>query len=260
VDRDTGDIGFYRRKSNDVVRVDSCPLLVPALDRLLREQERLRKAIPQGTEQIKAIAGSNGAVASCPVLAPLAEKRTVIMLGGKKFVLRGDGFFQGNALLTESLACWAKPWVQGEFFVDMYGGVGLFALSLAEKFARGMLIEESRSLVKQAQANFRQNAIAHVKAQAVSAEGYFRSNTRDRAPIDLLVVDPPRPGLTRQVREGIARMRPRQILYVSCNPATQARDVGYWVNRCDYTISRAALFDLYPQTHHLESALLLALG
>jgi 23S rRNA (uracil1939-C5)-methyltransferase len=91
---------------------------------------------------------------------------------------------------------------------------------------------------------------------AKSAED-FLSKTAQPPPIDCLIIDPPRAGMSPKVREEIATILPRTILSVSCNPATHVRDLGFLVTICGYTIVKAALFDLYPNTHHIETAVVL---
>ena len=91
--------------------------------------------------------------------------------------------------------------------------------------------------------------------------GDFQTNCyvvrRDEAAVDCLIVDPPRSGLDGKVHTAIAALKPRTVLYVSCNPPTQARDAGFLMKNAGYTVQHAALFDLYPNTHHIESILLL---
>lgn len=74
--------------------------------------------------------------------------------------------------------------------------------------------------------------------------------------VDCLIVDPPRPGLTKEVRQSIQSIRPRQIVYISCNPSTQARDIASFVNN-GYKIIKAVVFDCYPNTSHIETGIIL---
>jgi len=175
------------------------------------------------------------------------------------FTVSGDSFFQGNRFLLEKLGYRVKEYASGNFFVDMYGGVGFFSVMLADNFSQGLLIESSRDLAGLAQKNISRNAFNHIATDAVSAEHFFKESVHSLPVPDCIIIDPPRPGLTRQVREGIRNLQPRTVVYISCNPSTQARDAGFFVKKCGYKIEKAALFDLYPQTHHIESVLLLVL-
>jgi 23S rRNA (uracil1939-C5)-methyltransferase len=225
-------LGFFSRNTNNVVGIERCPLLVDSLNNLLLRRADVLARIDPLLGEIKAIAGDNNHIASAPVVEGMTAATTRITIDTVYFTVGGSGFFQGNRHLLNAMSAWARPLVSGDFFIDMFGGVGYFSLLLGQRFAAGLLVEAERSLVKEARENFLAN-----------------SHT--------LILDPPRPGLTSAVREGIAAMKPATLLYVSCNPSTQARDVLFLTKECGYTIERAALFDLYPQTHHLETAILM---
>jgi 23S rRNA (uracil1939-C5)-methyltransferase len=124
---------------------------------------------------------------------------------------------------------------------------------LGKQFAKGYMIESVKSQVEVAKLNLSKNNINHFKAICSDAE-HIRSTVNEN--VDFLIVDPPRPGLTKIVRKSIISIGPSKILYVSCNPSTQARDVNVFVN-AGYRIKKAALFDCYPNTHHIETALIL---
>jgi 23S rRNA (uracil1939-C5)-methyltransferase len=167
----------------------------------------------------------------------------------------GDSFFQGNALLCEILANWAKPFVSGGLVYDLFGGVGLFSLCLGGNFTKGVLVEEVRQQTALAQTNLAQNSCGHFKVVTDSVEN-FLSRKPDKP--DCIIVDPPRAGLSPRARSGIARLHPKTLLYVSCDGATLARDLGFFIKESGYAVTQAALFDLYPQTSHCESAVILA--
>ncbi|MBD3317617.1 MAG: hypothetical protein GF344_17650 [Chitinivibrionales bacterium] len=156
----------------------------------------------------------------------------------------------------EHLVTWVSSRLRGKCFLDVYGGTGLFSIALHDRFESGTLIEVAKPLIARAQENFVRNNIRNIDAVHTSAEQFLAAR-HSRDFVDCLVVDPPRPGLTRKVRESIRALAPPTLLYVSCNPATQARDVGFFADKCGFKIERGALFDFYPQTHHLESVLLL---
>jgi 23S rRNA (uracil1939-C5)-methyltransferase len=126
---------------------------------------------------------------------------------------------------------------------------------LAEKFGRGLLIEASDDMATRAMTNFSNNSITNFKALRNTAEN-LGTVMRWFMP-DVLIVDPPRTGLPSKTREAIAGALPACVLYISCDPSTQARDVNFLMTKAGYVIERAALFDLFPNTHHCESVLIL---
>ena len=252
-------IGFFRRKTNEVISIDNCPLLDPQINILLKNQKEIIPALTKNVKQLKVIAGTNNSITSKPQVAGFTQSEATINVGKIKFIVTGNSFFQGNRFLLENLGRWAEPSVSGKFFIDMYGGLGFFSIMLGKKFSRGLLIESAEQQVEQARKSYADNNMDHISAKATSAETFFDKQSNTLPKTDLIIVDPPRPGLTRKVREGIRDLKPRAVLYVSCNPSTQARDVGFFINKCGYIIERGALFDLYPQTHHMETLLFLRL-
>lgn len=256
VDRKGGAMGFYRRKSNEVVRIDSCPLLIEALDDLLVRQTAILPHFPDGSTQLRAIGGAAGRVASSPVVPGMTEAATEVRVGDWVFPVEGNSFFQSNAVLLEKLAAWTSSRVGGGRFIDLYGGTGLFSIALHDRFETGTLIEIAEPLVAKARECFARNRVTNVKAVCQTVERFVARAQRGSPP-DCVLVDPPRPGLTRKAREGLRALAPSTILYVSCNPATLARDAGFLTGASAYEIEAGALFDLYPQTHHIEAALLL---
>jgi 23S rRNA (uracil1939-C5)-methyltransferase len=254
IDRN-GNTGFFSRRTNDVVPVRRCPLLVDALNTLLNKIADGKASLPHALKNLKTIAGNDGHIASAPVIAGETDKNAVITAGNKSFEVPGGGFFQSNSLLLERLGAWAPDHVEGTFCVDLYGGSGFFSVMLADRFKEGMLIESVGAEVAAAGENFKRNGIRHFRTFEGNADDLLR--LAGAQPVDCLIVDPPRSGLSPEVREAAAALKPKTILYVSCDPSTQARDAGFFVNKEGYAISSAALFDLYPNTHHIESLLLL---
>jgi 23S rRNA (uracil1939-C5)-methyltransferase len=249
--------GFYRKMTNDVFPVGQCPVLNGPLNSLLGEIPSFLDTLPPDMREIKAISGDSGLVASSPALEGVSGEQVRITVGGKCFVVDGGGFFQANGFLLERMGIWAAGEAGGGLCVDAFGGAGFFSVLLCKAFNRGVLVETELPQVENARRNFAANGVGHFDAVHGAVEEFLRGAARTLPPVDCLIADPPRPGLTRSARESVRDLRPHYVLYFSCNPSTQARDCGFFVNRCGYRIMRAALFDLYPQTHHLETALLL---
>jgi 23S rRNA (uracil1939-C5)-methyltransferase len=109
-------------------------------------------------------------------------------------------------------------------------------------------------LVRLAEDTFRRHNLAQCRAVHATAEHFLSAAV---GPFDCVIVDPPRQGLTPAVLAGITRLAPQTLVYVSCDPATLARDVGLIVAPGAYALAEVALLDLYPNTHHLESVVLM---
>lgn len=248
----SGNVGFFKKSTNEIVSIDNCLLLSERLNDLLKVIQTSRVLSHGKIDSLKVIDGGQR-IASSPQLADLTEKSTIIKVGDKKFCVRGDSFFQGNRFLLEKLGTWTKPFVGGDTCVDLYGGTGFFSVMLASNFKNGILIESIWDQVESAKVNFFNNGISHFSAMKLFAESC--GQVVKESP-DLLIVDPPRPGLAKPVREFIAQLKPQKLLYVSCDPSTLARDTGFFVSEAKYKIVKTALFDLYPNTYHMESIVL----
>jgi len=250
-------MGFYKRKSRDIVPISFCPLLRPGLNTLLTRQREIAELAAGGIDQIKCIAGTRGSIASSPALIPLTSAETTLRTGDVSFVVSGDCFFQGNVYLCEKLGSWAKDSIEGEHVVDLYGGVGFFSAFLHKRFKTGTLVDNVEKHIVLAKRNFEANGITNLTCRLAYAEDFLR-DMRGFAPrTDCLVVDPPRMGLSPKTRHAVCRYGPARILYVSCDPATQARDIGFLIITGKYVLKKIALFDLYPNTHHMETVVLL---
>jgi 23S rRNA (uracil1939-C5)-methyltransferase len=245
--------GFFRRKTNDVVKIDRCPLLVDGInDVLMKLNTGMIGVVPDGVRVIKTLAGTG--TAGSPCIDGLTEESTEITAGGIRFLAGGGSFFQSNKYLLETLGRWASGYAGGGYCLDLYGGTGFFSLMLADDFDEIVLVENVPAQVRDAKRNFRHNGKNHLKAVLADVEkgNSLNSLIKPKRP-DCVIVDPPRPGLVKSVRKWLIDTAPPVILYVSCNPPTFARDAGALIGG-GYKLSRWVLFDLYPNTHHMESA------
>src|SRR5262249_24440575 len=129
-------------------------------------------------------------------------------------------------------------------------GVGLFSAILARSFAQVTAVEASQT----SHADLVHNSPGNVKAVRASSEQYLQRETRK---FDLVLVDPPRGGLGASVIRSLGERPARTLVYVSCDPATLARDLRYLAD-CGYKIAQAHLMDMFPQTYHVESVFHLA--
>jgi 23S rRNA (uracil1939-C5)-methyltransferase len=169
-----------------------------------------------------------------------------------EYQVRAGAFFQVNRHLVDELVSVVTGNAQGDLALDLYAGVGLFSVVLARKFHHILGVEASQT----AHADFLQNVPANVKAAGASTEDYLSSRPARKRP-DLVVLDPPRAGVGRTVTRSLVELGAPLVRYVSCDPATLARDVAPLLAD-GYHIEEAHLFDLFPETFHIESVMLLA--
>jgi 23S rRNA (uracil1939-C5)-methyltransferase len=158
-------------------------------------------------------------------------------------------FFQTNRFQTDELVGIVTAGVSGRTAIDLYAGVGLFSVVLSREFERVVGVEASQ----QSHADLVYNSPANVKTVRSTVDQYLK-NAAGRQRADLIVVDPPRGGLGEGVAKSLAALETSRLTYVSCDPATLARDLAPLLAG-GYHIEEAHLVDLFPQTFHLESVL-----
>lgn len=169
-----------------------------------------------------------------------------------EFQVSAGSFFQVNRHLIDQLVSAVADNAAGDVALDLYAGVGLFTVPLARNFHHIFAVESSQTSFSA----LKQNVPASVKAVGARTEDYLRSRSV-RKGAELVVLDPPRTGAGKAVTHSLIDLGAQRIRYVSCDPATLARDIAPLV-AAGYRIEEAHLFDLFPQTFHIESVMLLA--
>lgn len=262
-------VGYRVRGGQGVRAVEACPVLVPSAEAALVDRGRqVREA--GGTSSRRArewvvTTGSSGVSIVTPAGArkkarsdagaPVSVEVEVV---GLTLRVSGESFVQGNQLLWGTLveavldACLGGGLGPGARFVELHAGVGFFTLALARAGAVGAAIESAPSALSDLRANLaRAELTQSVEVVAGRAETR-RDLARRFAGADLVLVDPPRTGLEKPVREALAESGPPRLVYLSCDPGTLARDLAD-LTSADYEVTAARAFDLFPQTPHVET-------
>jgi 23S rRNA (uracil1939-C5)-methyltransferase len=199
---------------------------------------------------------------SCVLL--LADGEAVVLMGdphlvehvaGRDYRVSAGSFFQVNTAGAEALVALVSDYLEpagDETLVDLYCGVGLFGLALAPRVDRVVGVEADPS----AAADFRHNAQGLDQVDLIESKVQAAlSRMQETARGSLLVLDPPRSGAGKQVVDGITQAKPHRIAYVSCDPATLARDARRLTD-AGYRLQQVQPVDLFPQTYHIESVAL----
>jgi 23S rRNA (uracil1939-C5)-methyltransferase len=242
----------------------------PVLAEVARE---LMERVPEITGVVACINLRRATVASGDYLLPLGGRDTWCEeILGLSFRIGAASFFQTQtrgavALIEEVLA--VGSFSREDRILDLYCGIGAFSLPIARVAGQVCGIELLAEAVAEARQNAAANGIdnAAFEAAAVEAPGEqpWESGRAEglpgprphRAPWDTVLLDPPRSGLHPRALDKLRRMAPPRIIYVSCNPATLARDAGTLVAEDGYHPRRLRIFDLFPQTPHLEAVMVL---
>ena len=168
--------------------------------------------------------------------------------GGTAYRVGHFSFFQVNRFLVEDLVREVvDKEVGGKLVLDLFSGVGLFSLPLAKRFQRVVSVESNPAATRDLEANIASTSQIEVRTSDVDR---FLDKCKDRP--DLVVLDPPRAGLEGTTLAGISRLAPARITYASCEPPTLARDLA-GLRDAGYDVTEILLFDLFPQTFHMEA-------
>jgi 23S rRNA (uracil1939-C5)-methyltransferase len=241
-------VGFRRRRSHALCATNRCPILAPPLQAELAE---LARRPPPNEGEWELCCGDGEVRATA--LPATGERRLPLRVGDERLGVSPGVFAQSNVLLLASLvdAVLAAAG-EGVLALDLFAGAGFFTLGLARRFARVTAVESSAAAAGDLEANLRDAGIGNVtvvteRMEVACARGMF-----DDLRPDVIVLDPPRTGLPAGSADALAELGPRRIVYLSCDPATQARDAAYLVGN-GYAALRVEAFDLFPQTPHVES-------
>lgn len=249
-DAKVGNIGFLRVGSrSEVCDIKQCPIAMAELNEALPV---VRKAVHQAAAQYKRGATLLMRVSEGSVItnnnAVCTEK-----VGNLTFNFLAGDFFQNNPYILPAFTGYVARQACAEgarYLVDAYCGSGLFALTLAPHFEKVLGVEVSETSADWARANARSNGISHASFLAASAEAIFEQ-VDFPAEESAVVIDPPRKGCDMAFLNQLFAFGPARVVYVSCNPATQIRDLAEF-DKAGYEVVEVQPFDLFPQTKHLE--------
>ena len=189
----------------------------------------------------------------------LGEERLVEELCGMRFEISHSAFFQTNTEMAEVLYGIASGYAGlsgGERLFDLYCGIGTIGLVLARDVGEVWGIESVPEAVADAERNARENGIANARFRAADARLGIRPLLEEAGRPDVVVVDPPRAGLSNKIVRRLIECEARRIVYVSCNPTTLAPNAAA-LAEAGYTLRRVKPVDMFPHTHHVECVALL---
>ena len=292
----TGELGYYREKSNALIHFPDCLLLSERMNRWIQlTQEFLAHGFPaihtltfrenikgEGLLLLEGVASKDLSAEHYPEFFETLSSeglRSVWVTDpeGNLELIRGDevfsqtilgmtfelsplSFLQVNSLQTDVLYAHVLDWADltGEETVwDLYSGIGTLALALAPKAKKVTGIEENPFAIEDAIQNaVINNAIGHVEFLKGKVESRMMKLTEKP---DVVVLDPPRTGMHPLVVQRLLELKPSRIIYVSCDPGTLARDLGV-LTQGGYSVERVQPVDMFPWTQHVECLIVLYRG
>jgi 23S rRNA (uracil1939-C5)-methyltransferase len=281
-------VGFRAAASQEIVDIHSCPVLVAPLQQILQGLPALLGGLerPRHVGHVELFMGEQ-AVVLLRHTAALSEADIArlsdfcvghaaqLWLQGEtepqrqvgdelpsyrlpawdlQLGLRPDDFVQVNAAINERMIAQALEWLaptSDERVLDLFCGLGNFALPLARVAREVVAVEGVAGMVERAAANGRRNALSNLHFHQADLSKPLADADWAAGGFDALLIDPPRDGALELVRQA-RQLGARRLLYVSCNPATLARDAGELAQQ-GYRLQRAGILDMFPQTAHVEA-------
>ena len=232
------ELGFLGMDNEFVVSIDECAIAEPVLN------EDLQKVI-----------------ANPPTRGGL---KVTLRVTPEGWVVPRDSFFQNNFFLLPQLVETVRERLRdagSRRLIDAYCGVGFFALELADLVESFVGVEYDGQAIKAAKQNMAQRGVTNGQFVGGPAEDYLGGLlARHPGEPTTLVIDPPRTGVPRAALERIRRARPHQVIYVSCHPATLARDLQVLCTDSAYRLVKVTPHDMFPQTQHVECVADLRVG
>ena len=255
-----GKLGFYKSRSHSIAPVTDCIICVEGMNfneiasRDLKGDIRVEISASNTGERSIALAPARGEEKARLTEGPAVLHENVL---GRTLEVSQESFWQSHKKAPEVLTQAVLEFAQlksGEHVLDLYGGVGLFSAAILEAVGSTGhvdLIEGSKVATADAGRNFA--AFSNITI----ATGDVAKLLPRITAADVVVLDPPRDGAGKEAVAHIARLAPRAIVYVACDPAALARDTAYLADH-SYSLVKVRAFDLFPMTHHIECVALYA--
>lgn len=247
-----GPIGFLEvGRRSEIVDVSACPIAMPAINARLQD---LRREVHEnaGFYRKGATLLLRASESEPPVLTD-PSATCYQRVNGLHFAFPAGEFFQNNPFILEAFTEYVKNEASGggaSYLVDVYCGSGLFCLTAASAFTEALGIEISEASVCWGRRNAEANGVTNARFIVGMAEALFPDCAFPGSET-AVIVDPPRKGCDRRFLEQLFAFAPQRVVYVSCNPATQMRDLEAFAE-AGYRLEKMQPFDLFPQTRHLE--------
>jgi 23S rRNA (uracil1939-C5)-methyltransferase len=257
VDPSKNAMGYHLRGSNEVLDIETCPILDPALE---SARVVLHAKVENGSLVVEGSihgATSEGVVGIVPKSDEFPAVLLTTTINGERYGFDAACFFQANeSILPQFVAYVIDQATGGEQeqageAVDLYCGVGLFTVPLARRFAHVIGVENHARSASIAHENAKAAALANVTISGLPVEQWVRRRGLHGEKPRVMVMDPPRLGLEPEVVAHLNQIGCERLVYVSCDPATLARDVKAFTSG-GYELAAVRAFDMFPQSHHVE--------
>ena len=248
-----GRVGYRRRRSHALCPVSRCPVLAPPLEEALRALEQAPHDGPAREEWELALGDGAPRAALLSGDGPAAGAPIGLRVGEDRLDVSPGVFFQSNGLLHDALArAVGHAAGRGHHALELFAGAGFLTLGLARRFDRVTAVEADPIAARDLRHNLGAAQLSHVDVVAARLPEALERPYLAEARPDVAVLDPPRSGLPPGCADLLCELAPRRLVYLSCDPATLARDVRTFADH-GYSLEAVEGFDLFPQTPHVEA-------
>ncbi len=275
-------LGYIAATGDSVYALDTCPLMHPLVAELMEiidvapedfGRVGLRASLSTGgqlvileTSEEEAFEAEVDLPVSCVLLFPdgswltLAGRDSLVeRVAGRDYRISAGSFFQINTIGAQALVDVVTEYVDPhpyENLLELYAGVGLFSLALADRAAHVIAVEAYAPAATDAQFNVSQAGVDNVEVICDQVDAALQNIS---TPVDSVIVDPPRAGCGSQVLQQLLVLKPRKLVYVACDPAALARDARTLTAQ-GYDLKQVQPLDMFPQTYHIETVALFTRG
>ena len=243
----SGRAGLRAARSHRVVAIDRCLIAAEGIDALGITHAEWPKA-----SEVLAVAPSIGSAIALTDPRP-GEARVTESAAGRTFTFDATAFWQVHPGAADTLVCAVLEALEprpGDHVIDLYSGVGLFAGAVASPIGAGGRVDAVEADAVAIQGAKRSlHDLVNVHLHEARVDQWLRTTPLRRC--DLVILDPPRSGAKKAIIDRIARLRPRAIAYVACDPAALGRDIAL-AKALAWRLASLRAFDLFPMTHHVE--------
>ncbi len=266
-----GKVGYFKNKTNDFLAINACALASPKVNNIINilntlDLTKVKEITIKDFDEIMIIIDGNLDITKLKEQVASIYMNDNLVYGGKYittkindliFKISKDSFFQVNTLMTEILYNTAISLTNHKGrALDLFCGTGTISLLLSHHFEEVIGIEINKEAIECALENKKTNHIDNVQFICGDANKVCQDLKDWKS--DVIFVDPPRSGLSKDGVNNILKLRPKEIIYISCNPVTLARDLNILKEK--YTVQEIIPIDLFPNTYHVESVTKLTLN
>ena len=264
------EIGLYKEKTNEIIPINSCLLVNPKINEIIKVLNSLYKEISEviiktSNDNSKVMVKITGKVDNISLLKELCDVLIIndeyitdnhvieTNIGNKKYIEGINSFFQVNNTLTKELYDEVLENVKDKGYnnvLDLYCGTGTIGIYISDYCKKIIGIDSNKSNIDDAIENKKINKTDNISFICDKVENKI-DEFKD---VDLIIVDPPRAGLDEKTKKYLKEINPERIIYVSCDPITLARDIN---DLNTYNVKYIKVFNMFPRTYHCESVTVL---